>query len=469
MNDIDFLSEKIPQLTARLQIEDGEGFLLFIGQGYTDKIKIPPIAFLILSLIDGTKTVAQIKEAIEKIFEIPSDKAAKQFLKLLRAFGDYIIYDDTSSKKSHQEFPYPMKNSYNLAKLRRQISYRLREEFPSEIALIITRNCGLKCRYCFMGESIKAESYLDLDIWQKVVSEAVDKGCHEVFISGGEPFLVPNLCKYILVAAQNGCNVGVSTKCRVSKDIMDQLKNSGLKKLQVSLDSPNKVTNDFLAGKEGTYNNILTTVHNAVLSNIPVECRTVITKYNIREIPDILPLMDQFGVSQITFNHYAASCGRYDSSLVPELENIEKLDAWMLHNSNKYHVKVRYTYGRTRWVKQSAYYLALARPYCGAMRNAIVLREDGSVMFCNMLVNDNRFIVGNVYQNGISEIWNSDKTNALLNPDRALFKGTDCQVCGHFDRCMESRCYLRTLLATEKIYDVDPWCIHGKHDGSLII
>lgn len=42
-------------------------------------------------IIDGTKTVAQIKEAIEKIFEIPSDKATKQFLKLLRAFGDYII------------------------------------------------------------------------------------------------------------------------------------------------------------------------------------------------------------------------------------------------------------------------------------------------------------------------------------------------------------------------------------------
>ncbi len=442
--------------------------MLVIGQGYTDKIKIPPVIFLILSLIDGTKTVAQIKEAIEKIFEISSDKAEEQFLKLTRAFNDYIVYSSTFSEKAHQEFPYKEKPC-DLTNLKGKISYRFREEFPSEIAFIITRKCGLECRYCFMGTSIEPESYLDLDIWQKVVLEATNMGCHDVFISGGEPFLVPNLCEYIFIAARSGCNVGVSTKCRLSQDTINRLKSSGLKKLQVSLDSPNKETNDFLTGREGTYNGILVTVHNAVLGKIPVECRTVITKYNIKEIPDILPLMDQIGVSQITFNHYAASCGRYDSLLIPELEDIEKLDAWMLHNSSNYQVKVQYTYGRTRWIRQSAHYLALARPYCGAMRDAIVLREDGNIMFCNMLVNDDRFIVGNVYQNGIAEIWNSDKTQALLGPDRALFEGTACQACGHFDKCMESRCYLRTLLATGKIYDVDPWCIHGKHDRSLIL
>jgi cyclic pyranopterin phosphate synthase len=115
----------------------------------------------------------------------------------------------------------------------RQITY---------LRVSITDRCNLRCVYCMPPEGVKwqpHEMILQYEEIAQIVSAAAKEGIREVRITGGEPLVrknVPDLVR--LIAAIPGIvDISLTTNGILLADQVAKLKDSGLKRVNVSLDT----------------------------------------------------------------------------------------------------------------------------------------------------------------------------------------------------------------------------------------
>lgn len=67
-------------------------------------------------------------------------------------------------------------------------------EIPPRLWVYTNYDCNLACRYCLVSSSPWAERRgLDLDRFRRLADEAITLGIDEVFLTGGEPFIIPEI------------------------------------------------------------------------------------------------------------------------------------------------------------------------------------------------------------------------------------------------------------------------------------
>jgi organic radical activating enzyme len=112
------------------------------------------------------------------------------------------------------------------------------DEYPVErintLQMFITNDCNLHCTGCFarniMGDH---ESYMEYDEYEGAVIDAALKGCKRVTLIGGEPFLHPNITKFI----NFNKSIGLKTTIYTNGYYINRFKKEDLKgaKLRISL------------------------------------------------------------------------------------------------------------------------------------------------------------------------------------------------------------------------------------------
>ena len=138
----------------------------------------------------------------------------------------------------------------------------------SFLGLNVTPDCNFKpkCIYC---NQPRVDSVADVQVWKDIVAEVTTNSNGEgpyIYITGGEPLLLGEqiwgdngLVRY---ATERGAGVNVNTNAAtITPEVALRLIKSGLSKLHISLDTPDKETQNFLLGgdrfdrvMEGIYN-----------------------------------------------------------------------------------------------------------------------------------------------------------------------------------------------------------------------
>ncbi|MFC1515094.1 radical SAM/SPASM domain-containing protein, partial [Candidatus Omnitrophota bacterium] len=116
-------------------------------------------------------------------------------------------------------------------------------------------------------------------------------GDKEVVFSGGEPLLHESIIEIIEGYSQRGFKVGLASNgVLITKDTARQLRQAGLRNIQLSFDSAHPETHDFLRGVKGTYEKVLKGAEHLRVykDEISVCAQTVISGKNISEIKDTI-------------------------------------------------------------------------------------------------------------------------------------------------------------------------------------
>lgn len=119
-----------------------------------------------------------------------------------------------------------MRDSYG-----RQISY---------LRLSVTDRCTLRCTYCRAEEGFcPKEKELTADDYIKIVRAMATQGIHRVRLTGGEPLLRKDILQIIKgIAAIDGiADLSMTTNAQMLAPVAPALKEAGLQRLNVSLDS----------------------------------------------------------------------------------------------------------------------------------------------------------------------------------------------------------------------------------------
>ena len=133
--------------------------------------------------------------------------------------------------------PYPLKTAARALKAMR------RPESPLLAQLVVIRRCNLSCGYC--NEYDDYSPPIPVEELFARVDRLAELGCLVLTLTGGEPFMHPNLDEVVARAVSHGMVVtAISNAYPITKGWIERMNDAGLSLLQVSVDNvePNDVS-----------------------------------------------------------------------------------------------------------------------------------------------------------------------------------------------------------------------------------
>ena len=194
---------------------------------------------------------------------------------------------------------------------------------PIEITLESTSKCNLSCPMCPRHIYRFDNEDMDLDLYQKIISDC--KGDVEfVWAYGiGEPMLHPSIFEMIRVTREAGIRTGMSTNATLlDGKRADQLLDSSLDYLILAFDGASPETYEKYrlgASFERTRANILAFLNKKVERRSPIHVvvQMVLLQENMREVPEFRQLWSVPGVDEIRFKRDEI---RLEGSRIPNSE-----------------------------------------------------------------------------------------------------------------------------------------------------
>lgn len=164
------------------------------------------------------------------------------------------------------------------------------------LRISVTDRCNLRCRYCMPEEGIEKKSHLDmltLEEIYEVVKACTELGTDKIRITGGEPLVRKGLSGLVekITALPGVKDVALTTNGILLGEMAGELKKTGLKRINVSLDTMDEKKYEYIT-RGGKLKAVLDGIHEALeVGLVPVKINTVLTKdFNEDEIGDFIKL-----------------------------------------------------------------------------------------------------------------------------------------------------------------------------------
>ena len=306
-----------------------------------------------------------------------------------------------------------------------------------EITIEVTQRCPNRCIYCSSLSDATKTQYLDYDTICRVVDDAKSLGAKSVSLSGGEPFLhldIIKIAEYIhaqglqcnlyssgIVMSENGMPTSVSTK------ILEAIKWK-VSKLIVNIEAASEKDYNAIMGTDfGGFSLMKTTIRNAVALGIVVEAHMVPMRVNYQQIPDVVNLCVDLGVTQLSFLRLVAQGRAMDNlqQVLIDTEELETAKRMMKEAAGRQDLKIRLGVP----FKDGAKPINCLTGIC-----KLDVRYDGKVFPCEAFKNDNlkqiKADADNVKDKSLKDIYSSSEylkqVRSLL---RTFQREQTCETC----------------------------------------
>ncbi len=183
---------------------------------------------------------------------------------------------------------------------------------PRLVALFLTSRCNLRCLMCDIPQKAKSDEISTEQVFD-IMQDLSDFGVKELDITGGEPFLRKDILPIIKRAKSLGFRVNITTNGVLidTNEKVQQLVDTGLDSIQVSIDGAKAETHDYIRRSPGCLEKILNFVEmlneaRALNNGLPhLNCTTVMMRYNLGELLELVHITRELGFTSITLQPIA--------------------------------------------------------------------------------------------------------------------------------------------------------------------
>ena len=187
-----------------------------------------------------------------------------------------------------------------------------KEYKPRLIFWEVTKGCNLRCIHC-RATATELMSPRDLPTSKalNIISQIADFGNPILVLSGGEPLYRQDIFQLAEYATSRGLRAALATNgTLVTKDIAEKIKNSGIKRVSISLDGVDATTHDTFRGIPGAFDAAIYGMRNLQELGVSVQINTTIARHNAHQLPDVLNLARRLGADALhTFLLVPVGCG----------------------------------------------------------------------------------------------------------------------------------------------------------------
>ena len=380
---------------------------------------------------------------------------------------------------------------------------------PRLIFWEVTKGCNLRCIHC-RATATELMSPNDLPTGKalNIISQIADFGNPILVLSGGEPLFRHDIFQLAEYATSRGLRAALATNgTMVTKDIAQKIKDSGIKRVSISLDGAHATTHDTFRGIPGAFDAAIYGMKNLQQLGVSVQINTTIARHNAHQLPEVLTLARSLGADALhTFLLVPVGCGVDIAAeqMVPP-DEYERMLNWFYDQSLSGDIELKATcaphYFRVLRQRRAADRMAGRAPAappsvahhgaigptdmmmpgstgislkpgggppaghtghpgdmnamtkgCLAGTGVCFISHEGEVFPCGYLP----AIAGDLRKQSFAEIWNDSEVFGMLRDDDNL-KGK-CGCCEFRHVCMG--CRARAFAATGDYLAEEPFCIY---------
>ena len=260
----------------------------------------------------------------------------------------------------------------------------------SEISIEILQRCPNRCIYCSSHSNPQATHLIPFEIIKNVIDDAKNLGCKTVCLSGGEPFLHPQILDIISYIAKQQLTCYVYTSGIYMKDeVYSSLPNEYIEAIRGMVD---KVIFNVEADSSDLYDQIMGTdvggfdmmkksINDCVSSGLVVETHVVPMQVNFKHLKSIFEMCYQLGVSKVSILRLVLQGRALENLSLVKLSGKDNREVTKLikalNESYKGKVRIGLPYSDS-----------YCRIYCKAASDKINVRYDGNVYPCEVFKDD---------------------------------------------------------------------------------
>lgn len=339
---------------------------------------------------------------------------------------------------------------------------------PLMITLMLNNKCVTCCKYCYADTQHIVLDYVPITRWIDIIEESYDMQIRQVNLMGGEVFMYNKwdvLLKKIVDLKMSPRYI--STKIPFTKDLIDRLLKTGYKnRIQVSFDTSNiSILKKVLGVDEKYLYQMKEGLYLLDKSGLKYHVATVLHSCNGLE-DDLKELFGFLG----SLSHI--SDWRISPVVNPVKSKMKNFDTMKLQRAE---IERLFQYIESHLLPCSHFPILLNRaaldkyyytckngsvgfqgPRCSALNTHLFVLPDGKATICEQLYWNPLFIVGDIMQSSLSEIWRSEKSLWLANLKRDdIQNASQCKVCALFESCFanRNRCWADIV----KAFGTDNW------------
>ena len=344
-----------------------------------------------------------------------------------------------------------------------------------------TIRCNLACAHCRRIESDE-QAYRDISTAQAktLIKQLAELGRAQpmmpvLVFSGGEPLCREDLFELIGQARSSKITPALATNgTLIDATIAQQIRDSGIARVAVSLDGATAEVHNKLRQLEGSFERAIEGIGHLSDKKVPFQINITLTRHNAHQLEDVYGLAKSLGAAAVhIFMLVPVGCGQSladTDMLSPEQYEQKMLDICKLDERDELQMKVTCGPHYERVIRQQGLYKSRMKTghrggatpgrgrHAGASRGCLAglgvlfVGHQGDVFPCGYLpVN-----CGNVLEDKLSDVWYNSKDLARMREGSEL-EGK-CGVCGYKQIC--GGCRGRAYAASGNYMAEEPFCAY---------
>ena len=119
------------------------------------------------------------------------------------------------------------------------------------LRITLTNRCNVNCLYCHHDGMVKSMDEMNADELYTICKVAKKLGVKKIRLSGGEPLLKKDIVEIVeKIGSLDFKDISMTTNGVLLEEYAEDLKNAGLNRVNVSLDTLNRKTYEHITGKD---------------------------------------------------------------------------------------------------------------------------------------------------------------------------------------------------------------------------
>lgn len=180
----------------------------------------------------------------------------------------------------------------------------------NDVSLEIIQRCLNNCIHCSSNSCSNSKAILDLTLIKTVIDDVVLMGAKRLCLSGGEPFLHPDLPDIVQYAVSKGLIVDIyssgivgeaGNEHSIASKVLNMCKVAGLNRIMFNLQATQANIYDAIMNTNNNFEKVIESIEMTQNCGIETEIHFVPMKQNYKQICDIVELAKQLGVCQVSF------------------------------------------------------------------------------------------------------------------------------------------------------------------------
>ena len=304
--------------------------------------------------------------------------------------------------------------------------YYKERPFPTSIHVEIASECNERCIHCYIPHEFK-QDLMDENLFNLVLSQAIELNLLHITISGGEPMLHPRFIDFMRKCREADMSVNILSNLTLLNDEMiEEMKLNPLLSVQTSIYSMQENIHDGITHQKGSLNKTVASVIKLIENHIPVQISCPILKNNVnsyREVKEwavkhnISAGIDYSIIAQYNHNKKNINCRL-------SIEELKNFISEQFSSDSLFRDEIEKEITERRKKTGDDY-------ICSICNSSICIGPNGNVFPC---VGWSSKILGNIKSQSLQDVWM--KSEAVKQLRAIRFKDfVNCRNCSSKDFC----------------------------------